>query len=54
MAKFKSDDDSVVVIIGSGAGDGTLAHALCAVGVKCAVLEAGGWRLVPCGFRPAT
>lgn len=41
MAKFKSDDDSVVVIIGSGAGDGTLAHALCAVGVKCAVLEAG-------------
>ena len=41
MAKFDSSDDRVVVIIGSGAGGGTLANELCAVGVKCVVLEAG-------------
>ena len=42
MAKFHSDDDSVVVIIGSGAGGGTLANELCQKGIKVVVLEAGG------------
>ena len=41
MAKIDSNDDSVVVIIGSGAGGGTLAHELCSKGVKVVVLEAG-------------
>lgn len=29
MATYKHDDNSVVVIIGSGAGGGTLANELC-------------------------
>jgi choline dehydrogenase-like flavoprotein len=33
--------DPVVVIIGSGAGGGTVAHELTTQGVKCVVLEAG-------------
>jgi choline dehydrogenase-like flavoprotein len=41
MAKFEQSDDSVVVIIGSGAGGGTLANELCQKGVKVVVLEAG-------------
>jgi choline dehydrogenase-like flavoprotein len=41
MAKFDLTDDSVVVIIGSGAGGGTLAHELCEKGINCVVLEAG-------------
>lgn len=41
MAKFDLSDDSVVVIIGSGAGGGTLAHELCDQGIDCVVLEAG-------------
>ena len=41
MAKFDFNDDSVVVIIGSGAGGGTLANELCQKGVKVVVLEAG-------------
>ena len=41
MAKFESGDDSVVVIIGSGAGGGTLANELCQKGIKVVVLEAG-------------
>ena len=41
MAKFDSSDDSVVVIIGSGAGGGTLANELCQKGIKVVVLEAG-------------
>ncbi|MEQ1805409.1 MAG: GMC family oxidoreductase [Burkholderiaceae bacterium] len=41
MAKFEQTDDSVVVIIGSGAGGGTLANELCQKGVKVVVLEAG-------------
>ena len=42
MAKtFSKDDDSVVVIIGSGAGGGTLAHELAKRQVNCVVLEAG-------------
>ena len=42
MAKFDMGDDSVVVIIGSGAGGGTLANELCQKGIKVVVLEAGG------------
>ena len=41
MAKFDFSDDSVVVIIGSGAGGGTLANELCQKGIKVVVLEAG-------------
>ncbi len=41
MAKFKTSDSSVVVIIGSGAGGGTLANELCQKGVNVVVLEAG-------------
>ncbi|WP_295640604.1 GMC family oxidoreductase [uncultured Methylibium sp.] len=41
MAKFEQTDDSVVVIIGSGAGGGTLANELCQKGIKVVVLEAG-------------
>lgn len=42
MATFDFGDDSVVVIIGSGAGGGTLANELCQKGIKVVVLEAGG------------
>ena len=41
MAKFETSDSSVVVIIGSGAGGGTLANELCQKGVNVVVLEAG-------------
>jgi choline dehydrogenase-like flavoprotein len=41
MAKFDLNDDAVVVIIGSGAGGGTLANELCQKGVKVVLLEAG-------------
>ncbi|MCW5237324.1 GMC family oxidoreductase [Verminephrobacter eiseniae] len=41
MAKFSSSDDSVVVIIGSGAGGGTLANELAHKGIGVVVLEAG-------------
>src|SRR5450759_4374418 len=41
MAKFSPTDNSVVVIIGSGAGGGTLANELCQKGIKVVVLEAG-------------
>ncbi len=41
MAKFDLKDDSVVVIVGSGAGGGTLANELCQQGVKVVLLEAG-------------
>lgn len=42
MTTFDYSDDSVVVIIGSGAGGGTLANELCQKGIKVVVLEAGG------------
>jgi choline dehydrogenase-like flavoprotein len=41
MAKYGLKDDSVVVVIGSGAGGGTLANELCQRGVKVVLLEAG-------------
>src|SRR5437870_6629322 len=41
MAAFPQDDDSVAVIIGSGAGGGTLANELCQKGLKVVLLEAG-------------
>jgi choline dehydrogenase-like flavoprotein len=41
-AKYQLDDDSVVVVIGSGAGGGTLSNELVQKGVKVVLLEAGG------------
>ena len=41
-AKFDLNDDSVVVIVGSGAGGGTLGNELAQKGVKTVILEAGG------------
>src|SRR5208337_3103818 len=40
-AKFDLSDDSVVVIVGSGAGGGTLGNELAQKGVKVVALEAG-------------
>jgi choline dehydrogenase-like flavoprotein len=41
VSRIDLKDDSVVVIIGSGAGGGTLAHELTRRGVKVVLLEAG-------------
>ncbi len=41
-AKFDLKDDSVVVVVGSGAGGGTLGNELAQRGVKTVILEAGG------------
>src|SRR5205814_1868574 len=41
MAKFNQNDDGVVVIIGSGAGGGTLGNELAQKGINVVVLEAG-------------
>ena len=38
---FSQDDNDVVVVVGSGAGGGTLANELCQQGVRVVVLEAG-------------
>ena len=40
-AKFNQNDDSVVVIVGSGAGGGTLGNELAQKGINVVVLEAG-------------
>lgn len=45
-AKFALDDDSVVVVIGSGAGGGTLSNELAQKGINVVCLEAGS-RLLP-------
>ena len=42
MAAFDKTDESVVVVIGSGAGGGTLGAELAIKGVKTVILEAGG------------
>ncbi len=39
--RFADDDSDVIVVIGSGAGGGTLANGLCEKGAKVVVLEAG-------------
>ena len=44
-AKFELNDENVVVIIGTGAGGGTLANELAQKGVKVVALEAGGRHL---------
>jgi choline dehydrogenase-like flavoprotein len=41
MAQYDLNDDSVVIVIGSGAGGGTLANELCQKGVPVVLLEAG-------------
>jgi choline dehydrogenase-like flavoprotein len=41
MANHDLKDDRVVVVIGSGAGGGTLANELCQKGIKVVLLEAG-------------
>ena len=41
MANYELKDDGVVVVIGSGAGGGTLANELCQKGIKVVLLEAG-------------
>ncbi|MDT7950898.1 MAG: GMC family oxidoreductase [Acetobacteraceae bacterium] len=41
MAQFDLNDDSLVVIIGSGAGGGTLGNELAQKGIKTVILEAG-------------
>ncbi len=42
MIKFELNDDNVTVVIGSGAGGGTLANELAQKGVRVVCLEAGG------------
>ncbi|MBX2868916.1 MAG: GMC family oxidoreductase [Acidiferrobacterales bacterium] len=46
-AKFDKNDDSVVVVIGSGAGGGTLGAELAMKGVKTVILEAGSRHEIP-------
>src|SRR5256886_8731003 len=41
MAKFDLNDSGVVVIVGSGAGGGTLGNELAQKGVRVVILEAG-------------
>jgi choline dehydrogenase-like flavoprotein len=41
VARISQDDSGAVVIIGSGAGGGTLAHELTRRGIKVVLLEAG-------------
>ena len=42
MAQFDLNDDGVVVIVGSGAGGGTLGNELAQRGIRTVILEAGG------------
>jgi choline dehydrogenase-like flavoprotein len=41
MANYDLNDDGVIVIVGSGAGGGTLANELCQKGINVVLLEAG-------------
>ena len=41
MANYDLTDDTVIVVIGSGAGGGTLANELCQKGISVVLLEAG-------------
>ena len=41
-APYDLNDDSVVVVIGSGAGGGTLGNELAQKGIDTVILEAGG------------
>jgi choline dehydrogenase-like flavoprotein len=41
MASYDLNDDQVIIVIGSGAGGGTLANELCQKGVPVVLLEAG-------------
>ena len=41
MSRFEHTDDGVVVVVGSGAGGGTLVNELCQAGVRVVCLEAG-------------
>jgi choline dehydrogenase-like flavoprotein len=43
VTTFDLTDDTVVVVIGSGAGGGTLSNELAQKGVKVVCLEAGQW-----------
>ena len=47
MTTFEQSDDGVTVIIGSGAGGGTLANELCQKGIKVVLLEAGAEQSSP-------
>jgi choline dehydrogenase-like flavoprotein len=47
MAKFDLNDSSVVVIVGSGAGGGTLGNELAQKGIKVVILEAGDRHEIP-------
>ena len=49
VAKFDLNDDSVVVVIGTGAGGGVLANELAQRGINVVALEAGG-RYLPEDF----
>jgi choline dehydrogenase-like flavoprotein len=42
MANFDLNDDTVVCIVGSGAGGGTLGNELAQKGIRTVILEAGG------------
>jgi len=42
MTRFALDDENVVVVVGSGAGGGTMAHELTRRGLKVVLFEAGG------------
>src|SRR4051794_7789800 len=42
VARFDLNDDGVVVVVGSGAGGGTLSNELAQKGIKVVCLEAGG------------
>ena len=50
MAKFDLNDDGLVVIVGSGAGGGTLGNELAQKGIKVVILEAGDRHEIP-GLR---